>query len=173
MDNNFHPPLPRDDATTVKKAIQKIRFDNLENLYVFKKGTQIRRFRGTSNRVTPAVEYFFEMKNSTLVHNHTSGSSFSLEDIKNAVYHDISEFFLVTHNFLFYLKRPVDGWMIDFDSLDIQELWNSCKYIVGNELDKLVAKNELTLLERDKELFDYIWSLFFAYFEIEYRKIPL
>jgi hypothetical protein len=136
----FHQPLPRDNATTIEKAIENIRFDTVENLYIFKNGQQVRRFKGTVNRVTPPVEYFFEMKDSTLVHNHTSGSSFSLEDVKNAVYHDVAKFYLVTHSFSFHLIRPADGWNIDFDPEQTQNLWNSCKILLKMNLINLFQK---------------------------------
>ena len=62
------------------------------------------------------------MKDCIFTHNHPRGwgypekslgrigSSFSIEDISLAVFHDLSEMRAVTPNYTFIIKRPDAGW---------------------------------------------------------------
>jgi len=169
----MHPPLPKDNANTVEKAIQKVKDDFLENLYVFRNGKQFLRFRGTENSVIPDEKYFIGVEDSIWVHNHPSGSSFSVEDIEMAIYSNISEFYIATENFKYVVKRPKGGWNLDFEKDEVNWLLNKCHSIAKQELDKLVVRNEISILERDKEIFHYIWSYFFQLNGIFYKKIEM
>ena len=78
-------PSPRDDANTIDKVICKIRFEKVEHLYIFKNNKQFRRYIGSSNQVVLPEKYLFEIENNTIIHNHPSGSSFSVEDLKTII----------------------------------------------------------------------------------------
>ena len=82
MQEKFHYPLPRDGVKSIQQAIRKVRFEKNEHLYVFKNGSQILRFAGHQNQINIPPEYLFQLKDTEVVHNHTSNSSFSFEDIK-------------------------------------------------------------------------------------------
>lgn len=165
-----HPPLPKDDAKTIDQAIQKIRFDKIENLYIFKNGKQIRRFRGTKKNVTIAQEFLFELRNAVVVHNHPSGSSFSIEDVRTIVEFNSLKLILVTETATYTVERPVKEWNINFDDETTMHNLNVCYNLALDLIDKLIGKNELTLFEKDKEIFHYIWVIFFQFYEINYQK---
>ncbi len=167
----FHTPLPKDNANTIQKAIQKIRNDNLENLYVFKKGEQLRRFKGSTNKISIQNNYLFEFENNTLVHNHPSGSSFSTEDVQTIIKFNVKEAFVVTKDYLFHLSRPGSNWPIKFDEPITSERLTAAVHIAEETLNRLVSKNDLSRIEKDKEFFHYIWEIFFQFYEIKYHKI--
>lgn len=163
-------PLPKDNATTIELAIQKIRFDSIENLYLFKNGKQIRRFRGDTNRVTLSNKYLFELNDSTLVHNHPSGSSFSIQDIQIVIECNAKEIYLCTHNYLYHLIRPENGWNINFSSDLIENQINSLQVLALQLIENEIVKNQMSIFEKDSEIFHYIWTLFFNYHEISYQR---
>jgi hypothetical protein len=167
-----HFPLPRDNANSIEKAIVKIRNDDRENLYIFKNSKQILRFRGESDYVSlyPEPLYYAHLKDSTLIHNHPLGSSFSEEDIKAAIHFDIALFILVTPNHLFQLVRPTKGWNIDFGNNDVTSQLEESKTLAENLLNKMVSNNEIQLYEMGIEIFHYIWSSFFIVNETKYER---
>lgn len=168
MKNIYHAALPPDDAKTPEEAAQKIRNEQKEHLYIFRNGKQIRRFLGEEDRVTPPPEYLFELKNASIAHNHPQGASFSIEDIRALITYDASECWLATEKFLYRLKRPANGWTVDINSELFEKQLNACKSIADDELNRMVAKNEISLHEKEVEIFHYIWVFFFRIHEVEY-----
>ncbi len=166
-------PSPRDNASTIDKAIQKIKAEKIEHLYIFKNNKQYRRFVGSSNQVSLAEKYLFEIENSIIVHNHPSGSSFSVEDIKTIVKYYAESLILVSGEFLYTIVRPLNGWNVDFDDIRTNKILNSCYSTASNMFDKLISKNEISNFEKEKDLFHYIWLLFFPLYEIVYKKTAL
>lgn len=166
-------PLPKDDAITVEKAIQKIRYDSTENLYIFKNGKQKRRFRGDINSVSLSNQFAFELKNATLVHNHPSGSSFSPQDIQIVVQFDAKEIYLITPNHLFSLKRPTSGWGIDFSDEFLEEQMETFQTLALQFIENEIVKNQMSVYEKDIEFFHYLWVIFFNVYEISYQKRKL
>lgn len=163
-------PLPKDDAITVDKAIQKIRHDSIENLYVFKNGKQKRRFRGEINSVSVSNKFAFELKDATLVHNHPSGSSFSPQDVQIMIQFDSKEMYLVTPNHLFYLKRPPDGWGINFSDEFLSSQLEAFQSLALSMIENAIVKNQISIYEKDIEFFHYLWTIFFNVYEISYQK---
>lgn len=164
----FHPPLSRDNATTIEKAILKIRFDTNENLYVFRNNKQVQRFRGSKNQVTPNPSYFISQKDDTWIHNHPGGSSFSIEDIQMAAFHNIKTFILSTPNFIYFLERIGDTWGFDAENAEVKLYLNTCFDRTNELLDKLIQKNEIAFYEKDEIFFHYLWLCFFQKYESKY-----
>lgn len=164
-----HPPLTRDDAKTIDQAIQKIIFDDIENLYFFKNYRQVRRFKGTTKSVTPEVIYLFEMKDAVIVHNHPQGTSLSKEDLEAIVQYDAKELIVVTSNHTFTVTRPTNGWNISFDE-NFKEIFSICSTLADNLLDKEIAKNEFSLFDKETEKLHYIWASLFKFYDIQYKK---
>ena len=162
QDPEEHLPLPRDQASSVKKAIHKIRNATVEHLYFFKNGKQIRRFKGEYNNVRISDKYLYEINNSSIVHNHPQGSSFSIEDVVGLIKYNAAECLLVTETYIYQLTRPKLGWDIDVESAEFMEKYNACKAIADAELNKLVSSNNLTQAEKEIEIIHYIWLLFFT-----------
>jgi hypothetical protein len=170
--SKIHPPLPKDDAKTIDQAIQKIRFDDIENLYIFKNDKQIRRFRGTGTDVSPESFYLLEMKDSIVVHNHPQGTSLSLEDLEAIVKFDAKELIIVTKAYLFIVTRPFRGWNIVFDG-SFQERYSISSSMAESLLDKEIAKNEITLFDKEIEKIHYIWAYLFQFYDVKYKKKAL
>ena len=167
--SNIHPPLPKDDVKTIDQAIQKIRFDTIENLYIFKNGKQIRRFKGTSSDVSPESFYLLEMKDSVVVHNHPQGTSLSLQDLEAVVKFNAKELIIVTQAYLFIVTRPFGGWNIIFDS-SFEERYLISSNLAESLLDKEIAKNEITLFDKEIEKIHYIWAYLFPFYDVKYKK---
>ncbi len=168
MENKYHYPLPRDEVKSIQQAIQKIRFEKQENLYIFKNGKQILRFKGDKNQVNIPVEYLFQLSDSEVVHNHPSNTSFSFEDIEMAIFHNISKLTASTPDFIFEVYRPGDTWGFSLEDDNIAKLFNVCQAFARAELEKLRAQNQITRTELELKFFHYIWVLFFNSFDIQY-----
>mgnify|MGYP000495319693 CR=1 FL=1 len=69
----FHLLIPKDSASTIEKAIHKIRYEKLEHLYVFRNGKQVQHYVGTFGNVNPDPANFICHNQDTWVHNHPSG----------------------------------------------------------------------------------------------------
>lgn len=173
MKEEYHHPLPRDDAKTPDQAIRKIRYADREHLYVFKNGKQIRRFVGERDRVTLPDQYLFELRDAIVVHNHPFGTSFSLEDIEMTIAHNIRKFIVVTEGFTYTVIRPHDGWPDTFDQEYIHNRFEICKSLAQEMSDKLISQNEISLYEKDATIIHYIWVLFFHNTNISYAKKEL
>jgi hypothetical protein len=171
--NKTYLPSPKDDANTIEKAIYKIRYEKVEHLYIFKNNKQFRRFIGTTNQVSLPEKYLFEIENNVIIHNHPGGSSFSVEDLKTIIKYNAKTLLVATEAFLYSVERPLNGWKIDFDDPRTNKILNSCHTTASNALDKLISKNELAFFEKEKDLFHYIWLLFFSLYEIVYKKTAL
>jgi len=167
-DFHIHKPSPRDGAKTPEDAIRKIRYSPVENLYVFKNGIQIRRFVGEIDRVTVENVFLSEMKDSVIIHNHPQGSAFSKEDIQAVYSYDVKELILVTHEYVYRIIRPRNGWGIDFSSEITLQQYEECCALAEDEATKSVARNEIGLYEKDSAIIHYIWSLFFQLNDIVY-----
>ena len=171
-DLNTHYPLPKDDADTPEKATAKIRSDAKENIYVFKDGKQVLRFRGEVNYVSiPAkLVYMNRMKDSIIVHNHPGGSSFSEDDVAAIIAVDALKIILVTEKYIYSVTRPKSGWAFTLDNPVVKNHLEECRAMAENELDKMVANNEMKLYEFETEIFHYIWSVFFRMNGIRYER---
>jgi hypothetical protein len=164
-----HPPLPRDEANTIEKAINKIQHEKVEHLYIFKNGKQLRRFIGETNQVIPQTKYLLELKDATVIHNHPQGTSFSLEDFQAILEFNAQKLILITPNYCFTVERPSSNWPITFDD-SFFELFNSCRLMAEGLLSKEIAKNEISNFDADVEKMHYIWSSFFTFLGIKYEK---
>lgn len=168
MENEYHHPLPRDDARSPNQAARKIRNADREHLYIFKEGRQIRRFMGESDRVTLPPEYLFEMKDAVIVHNHPKGYSFSRQDIDAIVRFDARELILITPNLIFRIVRPEGGWPIDFDTELTQLQYESSLAFAEQIVNKLISTNEIRFSDKDAFVIHYLWVIFFELNGIPY-----
>ena len=170
MQEKFHYPLPRDGVKSIQQAIRKVRFEKNEHLYVFKNGSQILRFAGHQNQINIPPEYLFQLKDTEVVHNHTSNSSFSFEDINMATFHNIKKLYAVTPDFIYQVKRPGSEWEIDFNNDFYLNFFETCQSIARMELEKLLANHQIDQIEMEFKFFHYLWLLFFHSFDIHYAQ---
>lgn len=170
MESEYHDPLPPDDAKTPEQAARKIRLADREHLYIFRRGKQIRRFIGESNRVTPRPEYLFEMKDSVIVHNHPKGYSFSKEDIEAVVRFNARELILATPNFIYMVARPKQGWSIDFDQELTERQYQTSYRFAVDTVNKQISANEVSFSDKDALIIHYLWVAFFDMNGIHYAR---
>lgn len=164
----IHNQLPRDWVRTPEEAIQRIRYEVLEHLYIFKGNRQIRRFIGETNRITIEEIHLKEMKDAIVVHNHPQGSSFSIEDIEAISYYDAKELIVVTQDFTHHIVRPRNGWEIDFSTEPTKQQYEASKALAEDSAMKSIAKNEMSLHEKEVEIIHYIWASFFLLNDVKY-----
>lgn len=75
-----------------KNLIEFLRFEKIEHLFVFKKEIEILHFKGGENLVEVPKNILFRFKDSTLIHNHPQGTSFSESDIVEAIENNFFNF---------------------------------------------------------------------------------
>lgn len=165
-----HNPLPKDNAKTPKDAVAKIRFDIRENLYFFKNGTQLLRYRGEVSHISIKDTDLIRVEDCIIVHNHPQGTSFSQSDIQGAIKYNVKEFILATHEYVYYLKRPTDGWSIDFNDAIIKDRFEESRILAENLIAKMIARNEMPLYDADIEIIHYIWECFFHFNDVSYTR---
>ncbi len=170
MKENLHFPLPRDEVKSVEEAIKKIRYAEIEYLYVFKNGKQFRRYKGEESFVNIPVQFLFELKDAIVVHNHPLGSTFSLADVETAIHQNLKELIVVTEQNIYTIKRPKHTWGIEFENTEISELLKSCENLSRSMVEKLIAQSEIKSEDREAIILHYIWVFFFNLFNIEYAK---
>ncbi|MEX2513514.1 MAG: hypothetical protein WD398_11455 [Cyclobacteriaceae bacterium] len=170
MEDKYHYPLPRDEVKSIRQAIQKIRFEKEEYLYVFKNGKQFRRYRGEKSYVNIPLEYLFELKDTSLVHNHPSDTTFSLDDVQSAVKYNVRELLVVTKQYVYSIKRPENGWGINFDDKSRQQDLDSCEKIAREMVEKYAARFQIKNEEVEVFFLHFVWVFFFNMFNIEYAK---
>ncbi|MFC2187350.1 hypothetical protein ACFCT7_08515 [Fulvivirgaceae bacterium LMO-SS25] len=140
----------------------------MEHLIIITKSERVRQYIGTPVSVFIPNRSLFELKDAYVIHNHPRGSSFSWEDIKIITQQNAKECFLVTSKYVHHLVRPEEGWNIDVESKEFAELYEACRRIGQETLDKMVTKNEITLGESDVEIIHYIWVSIFSIRNIRY-----
>lgn len=165
---DYHLPLPKDGMNSPAQAAKKIRQAAVEYLYIFKKGKQLRRFKGEQDRITIPEDYLFEMKDAVIVHNHPGGTPFSREDLEAIVRFDAKEMILATSEFIYQITRPYRGWPLDFDSEFTQHQLTVSKSLAKNSVDKLISTNEVDYSKRDELLNHYIWLIFCEMNDVHY-----
>lgn len=170
MEDKYHYPLPRDEVKSIREALQKIRFENVEYLYVFKNGKQIRKYMGEKSYVNIPLESLFELNDTSVVHNHPSGTPFSLDDIQSAVNYNLKELYVATKHFIYSIKRPAKGWEINFKDVSIQQDFDSCEKNAREMVEKYSAQFQIKNDEKEILFLHFVWVFFFNMFNIEYAK---
>lgn len=165
---NFHEPQPPDSINTIEKAIQKLRYEKIEHLYIFKNGKQKRHFIGTEKEVIVESKYLIDVKDAVIVHNHPQGTSFSPEDFAALVNYDGEKLILVTLKYTYTVTRN-RKWNIILDE-QFDEIFNACSILAENLIDKEIAKNATNNFEKELEKMHYIWITIFDYYGISYKK---
>jgi hypothetical protein len=169
MKEKYHFPVPRDEVRSVIDAINKLRYQVKEHLYVMKDGRQIRKFIGEVNYINIPPQYLFELKDTQLIHNHPSNNTFSIEDIRMAIFHNVKEMYVVTKDFIYSVKRP-DEWPINMEDKVTNMVFNKSRSIANEVVDKMVSQFEIGVNDKEAVIFHYIWVFFFNYYKIDYER---
>lgn len=167
---NTHIRLPKDNVKNPEEAIAKIRFDTRENIYFFKHGKQVLRYRGEVNQISIVNSDLAGIDDCILVHNHPQGTSFSESDIENAIRYNVKEFILATHEYVYYLKKPTSGWNIEWNNELTKAQMEESRTLAENLINKMIAQNEMPIYDADIEIIHYIWASFFRFNDVSYTR---
>jgi hypothetical protein len=111
--NGGDPPTsPIDPCERAVRAREDaIRHDDVESLCAFDvAGTTVFSKVGGCHDIDLSLLEIAHLQNALLTHNHPSGLSLSLDDVRVAMVGDLSEIRAVTANWRFILRRPDPGW---------------------------------------------------------------
>ncbi|MBK6263635.1 hypothetical protein JKA74_01205 [Marivirga sp. S37H4] len=134
-----------------------------------KDGRQIRKFVGESNFINIPPQYLFEFKDAQLIHNHPSNNTFSIEDIRMAIFHNVKEMYVITKDFSYSIKRP-GIWPIDIEDRTTNIVLSKSKSIANEVVDKMISQFEIGVNDKEAIIFHYIWIFFFDYYKIDYER---
>ena len=137
--------------------------------------------RGASNQVSFTQEECKLMKDCIFTHNHPGawqypennllriGNSFSVQDVCLAIANDLAEIRAVTPNYTFSIRRPANGWNINFQDLvkDYEETNN----ILYMEFSDRIGKGTLTIGQASSSHFHILWKRLADKYGLEYRKL--
>ena len=126
---------------------RSIRRKKDEELHVFdSKGNFVKSFQGKGNKVQNIVDL---PKNSIITHNHPRalgkkgvmaiGNSFSLDDIKTAIWHNAKEIRAVTTTYTFSIKRPAKGYW-GVSPREVQQAFREIEREVTGDRQRYIAK---------------------------------
>jgi len=165
---------------TIEQATEKLRKETqIEHLYFFKGKRQVARFEGTANQVAPSKQQMLWANNALILHNHLRGHSMSVEDVANAVTYNAAEIRVITHQYVFMLKRPGLAWGFKFllkedgqIEKDQETSWQFEESVTTIEhmLWRLEAMGEIHTTEKTLLENHYIWQEFFKLKNIYYER---
>jgi hypothetical protein len=165
-------PLKTDGKTLAEAEKFLSNQTDKEYLYIFDtKGLQLAKIKGVYDQTQIPLKYLPLLPDAIITHNHPQGSSFSLEDVENAVAHNAKEIRVVTSKFVYSLKREDERWDIDLGNIETQELYNACVNMTINDLKEEIRTRKVTIEEAENKHAHLVWLFFFATFNVSYRKI--
>lgn len=151
-------PLLKDDGLNQEQAIAAIKNKQKESLYFFKNGKQIARFEGESNYVNPTEAQLIRMKDCTVIHNHPTSQSFSVEDIQAITRYDAKELIVSSPYYAYKVVRPESGWEKRlFTNNTLEESFS----LAEDFLNKSVQRGEISYTQKLEDEMHEVWQLFF------------
>jgi len=93
-----------------------------------------------------------------LTHNHPSGRSFSIEDIKLAIAWNLKGIRACGKQYRYYLNLPTDGWTWELWEDIIEPLLEKVEEEVFNELIRLLIKGQLTIKDIEFRYWHEVWN---------------
>ena len=171
------------DGLSVAEVIEKLKSTIAQEfLYFFKNKRQIARFEGQTDNVSLSRNDMLLANNALVLHNHPLGTSFSIEDVANAVSYNVAEMQIVTTNVLYGLVRPHGKWPFSFELLPDHTIGSDsltkAQFEEAQALaDEMGRKSEVRgeISSSEKILLEnhYLWTVFFHLKGITYaeRKI--
>ena len=145
-----------------------------------KDGNVIIDKRGAKYSVAFSDEECAKMKDCIFTHNHPRGwgypekslgrigSSFSIEDISLAVFHDLSEMRAVTPNYTFIIKRPDAGWG---DYKEIEKIIDKENKKLRREFGNRINNDTLTPGQANITHYHLLWKKVSKLLGWEYSKL--
>lgn len=145
-----------------------------------KDGNVIIDKRGAKYSVAFSDEECAKMKDCIFTHNHPRGwgypekslgrigSSFSIEDISLAVFHDLSEMRAVTPNYTFIIKRPNAGWG---DYKEIEKIIDKENKKLRREFGNRINNDTLTPGQANITHYHLLWKKVSKLLGWEYSKL--
>lgn len=159
-------PLLKDDGLNESQAIEAIRNKQKESLYFFKNGKQIARFEGEDNYVNPLEAQLIRMKDCTVIHNHPTSQSFSVEDIQAITRYDAKELIVSSPEYTYKVVRPESGWE---DFLN-DPIFEEIKTQNEDNINKAIQRGELFYSDRFLLENHLLWASYFKLKNIQYER---
>lgn len=146
-----------------------------------KKGNILVDKRGKKHSVSFTKEEIASMKDAVFTHNHPGGwayqenrigrvgTSFSSDDIAFAIYADVAEIRAVTPHYTFSLKRPKDGWGVNWKAA--KQYYNKNNRLLKEEFRKLIEKNYISMENANAIHYHYLLKKIAKHYKWDYSKL--
>lgn len=132
------------------------------------KGKYIMTKRGDANSVRISVLEYGKLKNAVVSHNHPSGGSFSVADIRFLKNTPISELRAAVVDGAYYMKKP-DKWPEEINSsLKIEEEIEKIRKALMPKYKKMYNEGRINKVERSLLFRDEVNKVFCRKYGIEY-----
>lgn len=146
-----------------------IRSRTKEMLEVYdSKGKYIMTKRGGTNSVRLSVLDYPKLKDAVVTHNHPSGGSFSVDDIKFLKRVPISELRVVSERGSYYIRRPKEWPQEINSSVKIENTIKDIKKELRPKYQKMYNKKEINKVERHQMFSDAVIRLFAERYGLDY-----
>lgn len=153
------------------KAEMSIAYREKEVLEVYgPDGKYILTKRGGADSVKLSILDFPKLKNAVVTHNHPSGGSFSLNDIRFLKNMPVSEIRVATTNGAYYMRKPLRWPESIRSSKDLEEAINKIRKELRPKYVKLYNERKITKTQRHILFSDEVNRIFSERYGIEYGR---
>ena len=126
--------------------------------------------RGSSNSVRLSPIEYFKLKDAVVTHNHPSGGSFSVRDIKFLKSTLISELRVSTKECVYYIRKPKQ-WPKEIDTEEkIEKEMSSIKNSLKEKYKKMYNGGKIDKIERYRLFSDEVNEIFAERYGLEYGR---
>jgi hypothetical protein len=135
----------------VRAREDAIRHDAVESLYAFDVDGAVAFSKvGGRHEIDLSLLEIARLQNTVLTHNHPSGQSLSLDDVRVAMVGDLAEVRAVTATWRFIVRRPDRGWDFQMFRQQLEPAYRRFEEQVLREL--LLAINDGRMTEGEAQV---------------------
>ena len=174
IDNLKIHKLLESDGKNEQEAMDFIRKKDNEWIYLFDKtGKQTARYEGNENYVNPPeVQLLLRLNNATVVHNHPSSESFSLEDIEAIVRYNAKKIIVVSLEYTYIAERSDNFWRFDLQHNEQDIIFlEECKVQAERTLARMRNQGFIDTTQKNEDFNHYVWKYFFEDKNISYERV--
>lgn len=153
------------------KAEESIKNRNREIMEVYDaSGKYIMTKRGGASNVYLSILDYRKLKNAVVTHNHPSGGSFSIDDVKFLKVTPISELRVSTNDGVYYLRKPAE-WPAEINSRrKIEIVLINIKNELKQKYQKMYNEGKIDKKQRHQMLSDEVNRTFAERYGLEYGR---
>lgn len=135
-------------------------------------GKYIATKRGGADSVSLSVLDYRKLKNAVVTHNHPSGGSFSLNDIRFLKNMPISELRVSTIDCVYYMRKPVE-WPKEIKSSELLEkAIQEIRKELRPKYQRLYNEGKINKVQRHKMFSEEVNKTFAERYGLEYGREP-